>query len=78
MVVVVVVEEEEQERYFVHLRYYLFLFPNRINLNLYKHDELWMYEINFVINHNLVYLHNVILGYVQEIANRKKKKRTDN
>jgi hypothetical protein len=32
-----------------------------------------MYEINFVINHNLVYLHNVILGYVREIANRKKK-----
>jgi len=31
-----------------------------------------MYEINSEANHNLVYLHNVVLGYVQEIANKKK------
>ncbi len=31
-----------------------------------------MYEINSEANHNLVYLHNVTLGYVQEIANKKK------
>ncbi len=49
-------------------QYHLFLFPNHINLCLYIHDELWMYEINFVINHNLVYLHNVNLVYFQDIA----------
>ena len=54
-----------------------FLFPNRIDLILYSRDELWMYEIDFVINHNQVYLRNVNFEYVQDIANKRRKEKDD-